>query len=159
MARKQLERLLSEVAALADRLSDMDDTLTGAELDEMLKVAGSDPAALRKRLHEGIQAIALRIRQAGRPVPQYLLEGSEATAPLESVTSVSHKTALEKLRGWLRGLASGPSVLSTPEGMRVIRAYRKTQDLSGEDARLLDELEAQLKSRSTEGQSGGDQEE
>ena len=114
--------------------------------------AGSDPAALMKRLHEGVRGIAARLRDAGKPIPRYLVEVLESTAPLEEVASLKPKVAVEKMRSWLRELASGPSVLPSPEAIRVVRAYRKTQDLSREDAQLLDELEARLKARATESQ-------
>jgi hypothetical protein len=159
MARKQLERLLSEVAALADRLSEVDDALSAAELDEHLRETGSDPAALRRRLHEGVRTIMARLSEAGKPVPRYLTQVAEATAPLEEIASLSPKAAFEKLRGWVREMrdrASTPRAPISWEALAVLRAYRKTGDLTPDDARLLDKLEAQLKARAKEGQGGGE---
>lgn len=159
MARKQLDRLLSEVAALADRLSEVDDVLSTAELDKHLREAGSDPAVLGRHLHEGVRAIMARLSEAGKPVPRHLTQVAEAAAPLEEVASLSPKGAFERLRGWVREMrdqASTPSARISQEGLAVLRAYRKTGDVTPEDARLLDELEAQLKGRAKEGQGGGE---
>lgn len=159
MTRKQQERLLSEVAALADRLSEVDDALSAAELDEHLREAGIDPAALGRRLHDGVKAIMARLSEAGKPVPRYLTQVADATAPLEEIASLSPKAALEKLRGWvqeIRERASMPSAPLSEEALAVLRAYRKTGDLTREDARLLDELETQLKARAREGRGGGE---
>lgn len=158
MTRKQLERLLSEVAALGDRLSEVDEALSAGELDEHVREAGSDPAALKRRLHEGVKRIVARLSEAGKPVPRYLTEVAEATAQIEEVASLSPKAAFEKLRGWVREMrdrASTPSAPIAQERLEVLRAYRKTGDLTPEDTRVLDELEAQLKARAKEGEAGG----
>src|SRR5262249_43006032 len=110
MARKQLERLLSEVAALAERLSEVDDGLSPAELDEHLREAGGEPAAPRLRLHESVRTIVARLSDAGKPVPPYLKQIAEATAPLEEVASLSPKAALEKVRGWVREMRDRASM-------------------------------------------------
>lgn len=159
MARKQLEQLLSEVAALADRLSEVDDALSPAELDEHLRDGGSEPAALRQRLHEGVGTIMDRLRDTGKPVPRYLAQVAEATAPLEDVASLSPKVAFLKLKGWIREIRDRASIPGAPvpqETLEVLRAYRKTGNLTPEDIRLLDELEAQLKARAKGSRGGGE---
>ena len=159
MARKQLDRLLSEVAALADRLSEVDDTLAAAELDEHLRAGGSDPAALTQRLHHGVRTVMARLSQAGKPVPRHLTRVAEATAPLEEIATLNPKAALHRLKGWVREMHDRASLPSPPipqETLAVLRAYRKSGDLTPEDTQLLDELEAQLKARAKEGQGGGE---
>lgn len=162
MARKQLARLLFEAAALADRLSEGDSTLAPEELNDLLKEAGHEPDALRGRLHEGARGIAQRLREAGKPVPRHLGEVIETTAPLDVLAARRPRTALEKVRRWLRQLASDAATgaAPSPETVAVRRAYRKTAELSREDARLLDDLESEVKARAAtdrKDQDGGEQ--
>jgi hypothetical protein len=98
------------------------------------------------------------LSDAGKPVPRYLRQVAEATAPLKEVASLSPKAASEKLRGWVREMRDRASMPIDPisqDALAVLRAYRRTGDLTPEDTRLLDEIEAQLKARAKESGGGG----
>lgn len=162
MAREQLERLLAEVAALADRLGENIATLTGLEVDEMLTHAGYDPDMLRQRLHQGAQTLAARLRRDGKPVPRYLGPIIDATAPLEMLAARNRPAALKGMRKWFREVAEAVAAGAPvpQESLSVVRAYRKTADLTPQDARLLDQLEEELRRGSVdqqENQGGDDQ--
>lgn len=162
MARKQLERLLSEAAALADRLTEGDSSLAPGEVNELLKEAGYEPDALRRRLHECAGGIAERLRASCKPVPRYLAYVIEASAPLELLAARNPKVALERVRGWVSSLAAAAAsgAAPVPKTVIVMRAYRKTTELLPEDARLLDELEDEVKARAGSGkkEQGGSEE-
>ena len=51
------EELLSEAAALADRLTEGDRALAIDEVDALLKEAGHQPEVLRQRLYEGAETL------------------------------------------------------------------------------------------------------
>ena len=156
MARRQLEQLLAEAAALAERLGESNTDLGPGELDELLKESGHDPNVLRRQLHEGAKAIAARLGKAGKPAPQYLMQVIGATAPLGEFAVMSKKAAVERLRELFRGMASAAAagIATSSEMMAVSRAHRKKSQISDHDAQLLDKLEAELRSRATTKKKG-----
>lgn len=149
MARKQVERLLSEVSALVDRLTDHADNLTSGEVGDLLRGIGYEPDALRMRLNSEMRTIAARLRKTGKPVPRYFREVLEHTASLDRLAERNPGAAQERVRSWLRGLQSlvETGVAPSADPAAIAHAYRRSGELSPEDAQVLDEIRDELKSR------------
>jgi|GEM_PF-3729679 len=156
MARKQLEQLLAEAAALAERLADNETTSSPHEVDELLKEMGYEPDDLRRQLHEGVKGIAARMERAGEQPPQYLMQIIGATAPFGELAAKSNKAALDRIRESFRALVSAAAAdtVFSSEALATSRAYRKTSRISDQDSQLLDRLEAELKSRAANNKRG-----
>jgi hypothetical protein len=147
MTRKELERLLAEAASLADRLTEPLETLSSDELDGALAEAGILPDELRTAFHERLRSLESRLNEAGKNVPISLLRVIAATAPVEQLAQTNPRAAESRLRGWLRGFTHRVATMAPARLPEIARAYRKTEGLSDNDSRLLDELETELKGR------------
>jgi len=147
MTRKELERLLAEAAGLADRLTEPLESLSNDELDLALADAGTIPGELRAAFHERLRSLESRLYEAGKTVPQSLLRVIEATAPVDQLAQTNPKAAESRLRSWVRGFAHGMATMAPTRVPEIARAYRKTETLSENDSRLLDDLESELKAR------------
>jgi hypothetical protein len=147
MTRKELERLLAEAASLADRLAEPLEGLSSDELDVALAEAGSNPHQLRAGFHERLRSLESRLSQSGKTVPRSLVRAIEATAPVDQLAQRNPKAAEGRLRLWVRGFALGVAPLTPARAPQIARAYRKSDALSDNDSRLLDELESELKER------------
>ena len=147
MTRKELERLLAEAAGLADRLTEPLEALSSDELDATLAEAGTTPGEIRTAFHDRLQSLESRLNEAGKKVPISLLRVIAATAPVEQLAQTNPKAAESRLRGWLRGFTHGMATMALARVPEIARAYRKTEGLSENDSRLLDDLETELKGR------------
>jgi hypothetical protein len=147
MTRKDLERLLAEAAALADRLTEPLEALSSDELDAALAESGTTPSELRATFHERLRSLESRLNEAGKMVPTSLLRIMAATAPVEQLAQTNPKAAESRLRSWVRGFTHGMATMAPTHVPEIARAYRKTETLSDNDSRLLDDLESDLKRR------------
>lgn len=147
MTRKELERLLAEAAALADRLTEPLEALSSDELDLSLAEAGNNPGQLRAAFHERLRSLESRLNEAGKTVPRSLARVIEATAPVEQLAQRNPKAAEGRLRLWVRGFTHGVAPMIPSRAPEIARAYRKSDALSDNDSRLLDDLESELKER------------
>lgn len=147
MTRKKLERLLAEAASLADRLTEPLETLSSDELDATLAEGAATPDALRTAFHERLRSLESRLNEAGKEVPISLLRVIAATAPVEQLAQTNPRAAESRLRSWLRGFTHGLATMPPARVPEIARAYRKTETLSDNDSRLLDDLESELRGR------------
>jgi hypothetical protein len=142
MSRKARERLFELFRKNVERFSPDDESLTRAEVQDMLRAAGSDPDALREWLNTTARALANAQRAKGKPAPAYLQRAIDLSGPADELPR-DEKMALQKAREWIRSLTSGPGVLT--DDLEIIREYRSRGDVSVEDQRLLDAAEAELR--------------
>lgn len=143
MSKRDREKVLREAGELVDRLTEADEQLTPGEVRSTLALAGCDPEQLRVDLHLAARELAERQRAKGKAAPLAVQQVIEATGPPHEVPS-DLRRALEKAKRWVQSFAE-PAV---PIGdLDVLRAYRKSSELSESDQRLLDELEDELKRR------------
>jgi hypothetical protein len=149
MTKKELEQLLAEAAGLAERLTEPLENHSSAELDVALGEAGTNARVLRAAFHERVKSLESRLNEAGKTVPKSLLRIIAATAPVEQLARTNPKAAESQLRDWLRGFTHGIATMAPRPQLTVARAYRKTDMLSDNDSRLLDDLESELKARDT----------
>lgn len=157
MTRKELERLLEQAASLAERLTEPLEALSSDELDVSLAEAGTNPGQLRAGFHERLRSLESRLSQAGKTVPRLLARVIETTAPLEQLAQSNPKAAEGHLRLWVRAFTHGVALMTPTPAPEIARAYRKSDALSDNDSRLLDELESELKERNMP-PDGGDAE-
>jgi len=147
MTRKELEQLLAEAAGLADRMTEPLESLSSDELDVALAQAGTIPSELRVAFHERVRSLESRLNETSKAVPRSLLRVISATAPVEQLAQTNPKAAESQLRSWMRGFAHGMATMAPTRVPEIARAYRKTETLSENDSRLLDDLESELKAR------------
>jgi hypothetical protein len=141
MAKRDREKLLREVQELADRFSEADDLLTPADVRSTLEMAGCDDEQLREQLYRAAHELAAKQRAKGKAAPLAVQQVVEATGLVEMPSDL--RTALEKAKRWVTSFGQ-----PVPVGdLGVVRAYRKSKDLSENDQRLLDDLEEELKRR------------
>ena len=98
-----------------------------------------------------------RLNQAGKTVPRSLARVIEATAPVDQLAHNNPKAAEGQLRRWVRGFTHGVARMTQTRDLEIARAYRKSDALSDNDSRMLDDLESELKERDVP-PDGGDAE-
>jgi len=143
MSRKELKKLFESVLRVADRFSEIDDSLSATEVSEHLRAAGTDLEGLRAHLYASASEFAKQQRLKGNPAPIYLQQVISACGPSDSIPS-NFKMALEKTK---RLIASLTEPLNSIPNLEVQRAYRKSGELSEADRRILDEQEEELKNK------------
>jgi len=143
MAKRDGERMFDSVREMAERLTEGEEKLATSQLSDQLRQSGVDPDALKKRFHEAVKQIAARELAAGRVAPLAVQQAIEQTAPDDVIPS-SPRAAEERMGRWLERFGSG---FSLPEQLEIMRAYRKSGDVTGSDQADLDSLEEDLKER------------
>jgi len=147
MAKRHVDTYLSGLAEIARRLAEGEDRMSAAEIDKALADAGTDPSGLVARLHSGANNLSIALANSSRPTPRYLEQVIHATRPLEQIDGADPEADGPRLSDWLDLLRSQLFEVLSAEGLTLARAWRNKGDLSIEDARKLDELEAELVAR------------
>src|SRR6266516_4005115 len=150
MGRKELKKLFESVVEVADRLGEVDDSLSPLEVSEHLRTAGTDVEKLRARLYATASELAKQQRLKGKPARIYLQQIIDATGPSDKTPS-DLKMALDKTK---RLITSLTEPFKSIPNLEVQRAYRKSGELSEADQRLLDEQEEELKKKIREKNDG-----
>lgn len=146
MTKKNREKFFATVRRNAESL--VPQSMSAGEVREALEQAGCDTARLRQRLYESAKKLQIDQRIKGRKVPRYLDDLVDLTSPLESGAKNS-EIALAKAERWIDGFMHPPVMDAGP--INVMRAYRKSGDLTANDSRVLDELEDKLKKAGMKG--------
>jgi L-lysine 2,3-aminomutase len=134
--------MLQRLRELVGRFSPDEESLTRAEVQDVLREAGSDPEELREWLNATARRLANAQRAKDRPVPKYLLQAIDLSSPPDQLPK-DEKAALQKAREWIQSMTVGSGKLS--DDFEIIRAYRSRGDLSEEDQRMLDAAEQRLR--------------
>lgn len=143
MSKRRTERLFGEIAQMAARLGEGDESLSIDEVRDQLRETGIDPDELKARFHEMAKRLAERERLANRPVPLSLKQAIDATRPGDEMSSNPTSARIFADR-WLDRFRSA---FTLPANLEAARAYRKTGDVSEHDERDLDRLERELKEK------------
>jgi hypothetical protein len=143
MGRKELKKLLESVLEVADRLSEVHDSLSPLEVSQHLRAAGTNVEKLRARLYATASELAKQQRLKGKPAPIYLQQVIDASGPSDKIPS-NLKMALDITK---RLIASLTEPFKSIPNLEVQRAYRKSGELSEADQQLLDAQEEELKKK------------
>jgi hypothetical protein len=143
MSKQKTERLLEAIRRMADHLGESDTALSQEEVRNELRETGIDPDELKLRFHEAAKRLAERERLAKRFVPLSLKQAIDATRPGDQAPSDPEAGRVFAER-WLDKFRS---LFVLPVDLEVVRAYRKSEDLSETDRIGLDQLEEELKDK------------
>lgn len=150
MAKKTSNSDLEALLRLSDQLDGFDELLSDEERREVLRAAGCDPEgswhrflAKTKRLESDLWAAHVDPPAALRRLAKHAETHS---------TSLSSRAKL-LLADLSEKLASR---VALPADLHVLRAYRKSGNLSTEDALALDALEQELKAQVVDTKPSGE---
>jgi hypothetical protein len=142
MSKRKREEFVAAILEMADRIDDLDQGLSDAEVDEVLEEGGCDPRNSWNQFLSRAKVLESDLWAKGVEPSLQLRRlikeaNTEATAPIATPTASA----------WLDALLSRPRRMALSfEDMQVARAYRKSGELSQADVEALDALEQELKS-------------
>lgn len=147
MSKKKREELSEAILEIADRIDALDQGLSEAEMDEVLREGGCNPTDSWARFLS-----AARVLES-----ESWAKGIEPSLQLRRLVSESTQATGEVLaplvaaRAWIDQLTAGAwQKLPPADQAQAVWAYRKSGDLSLADIEKLDALEAELRDHGNE---------
>jgi TPR repeat protein len=125
---------------LFGEIEDMDE----AEVEHILRSAGVDYEAVKKRAHDRLTACAASFRLEGKNVPADLQEALEAFRPLDAAPRNQQEANKQAQRMLGKVLEKGTGALGS---LHFAFSYRNRGELTPEDIELLDSIVDKLKKK------------
>jgi hypothetical protein len=140
MTKKQRKVLFDAAFANADRFCPDLESLSDAEVEELLNSAGCNSNELTTTFGKKVKTLVVDRKIAAKMIPKHLQYALDCFSD-PMLPAKNEDVALRKAKKWFTGFVIPPELSTSPT---ILRAYKKKGDLSQKDSSSLDALEKKL---------------